>query len=104
VSPPAVRALDQAARGGIEGLRAFYAEHPPGLAFYTMAQEAEMLARVRAGLPGKAPVLFGLDYEVLFDRALIAALKAKAPASAGPAMAALEKASSDAWAAYETSR
>jgi len=104
VSPPGARALDQAARGGVEGLRRFYAESPPGPAFYTMREEAEMLARVRAAFPGERPLLFGLDYEVLLDRMLIAALGAKAPASAGLAMAALESAADDAWAAYEKTR
>lgn len=102
VSPPGVKALDAAARRGLNGLRALYARYPPGAAFYTMAEEARMLARVRALLPGKAPALFGLDYEVLMDRLLIARLKAKAPASARTALAALEAASNASWAAYET--
>lgn len=103
-SPPAVRALDTAARGGTEGLKRFYADHPPGPAFFTMAQEAAMLATVREAFPGEAPVLFGLDYEVTQDRLLIAALKRKAPASARAALAALEAASRDSWARFEASR
>lgn len=97
ISPPTARAVDQAARGGIEGLKRFNADHPPGPPFYTMAEEAGMLAAVRAMLPGEAPVLFGLDYEVFQDRMLIALLKAKAPASAIPALAKLEAASNAGW-------
>ena len=102
VSPPAAEALDRAARGGIGGLKRLYAQHPPGPAFYAMAEEARMLATVRAAVPGKAPVLCGFDYEVLLDRMLIELLKARAPASARPALAALEAASNASWAAYES--
>ncbi|MFA7263298.1 MAG: hypothetical protein WC068_09770 [Caulobacter sp.] len=103
-SPPATKLLDLAALGGVEGLKRFYAESPPGPAFYTMSNEAEMLAAVRAAFPKDQPLLFGLDYEVTQDRLLIAALKAKAPASARAAVAALETASRDSWAQFETTR
>jgi len=104
VSPPAAEALDRAARGGIGGLKRLYAEYPPGPAFYTMAEEARMLATVRAAVPGKAPVLCGFDYEVLVDRMLIDGLKARAPASARAPLAALDAASRETWARYETTR
>lgn len=103
-SPPAAKMLDRAALGGIEGLRRFYADSPPGPAFYTMKEEAGMLAAVRAAFPKDRPLLFGLDYEVTQDRLLIAALKAKAPASARAAVIALETASRDSWARFETTR
>ncbi len=104
VSPPAARALDAAAAGGVAGLRRFVADHPPGPAFYTMSQEAELLAAARAAVAGPGPVLLGLDYEVLQDRLLIGQLEAAAPASARAPLAALKAASDQAWAAYETSR
>lgn len=104
VSPPAARALDEAATGGVEGLKRFAADHPPGPAFYTMAEEARMLAAVRAAIPGPEPVLLGLDYEVLQDRLLIGRLEAAAPASARAPLAALKAASDKAWAAYANSR
>lgn len=104
ISPPTARATDQAARGGIEGLKRFTAEHPPGPPFYTMAEEARMLAAVRAAQPGNAPVLFGLDYEVFEDRLLISLLKAKAPASARLALAALEAASNAGWEQFLKTR
>jgi hypothetical protein len=99
-SPPATALLDQAARGGLAGLKAFCADGPPGPAFYNMAEEARMLAIVRAAYPGEAPVLMGLDYEVLQDRLLIDRLRAKAPPSARPALAALAGASAEAWAKW----
>ena len=100
VSPPTARALDTAAAGGIDGLKRYFAEVGKGPAFYTMKEEARMLAAVRAAFPGKSPLLFGLDYEIILDRPFIAALKARAPASARAPLAALEAASLATWAAY----
>ncbi len=97
ISPPIAQDLDQAARGGIEGIRLFEKEYPPGPAFYFWRTEAEMIAAIRTGTPGKRDVLWGLDYEVTSDRRLIARLKAKAPASAAAALDALDKASLAAW-------
>lgn len=99
VSAPAALMLDAAAAGGLDALRAFNADHR-GVAFYGMSDEARMLADVRAAFPGKAPLLFGLDCEVLADRRLIEALRARAPASARPALATLAAASDGAWAKH----
>lgn len=100
VSPPTARALDKAAAGGLDGLKRYFAQVGKGPAFYTMKEEAEMLAAVRAAFPGKPPLLFGLDYEIVLDRPFIAALKARAPAAAAAPLAALEAASLASWAAY----
>ncbi|HRD46668.1 MAG TPA: hypothetical protein PLF78_09320, partial [Caulobacter sp.] len=51
-----------------------------------------------------SPLLFGLDYEVLADRRLIEALRAKAPASAAAPLRALDEASRAAWATYAGTR
>jgi hypothetical protein len=104
ISPPIAEDIDQAARGGLDGLKAYYRDQPHGPAFYTMAEEARMLAAVRAALPGKDQVIWGLDYEVTMDRRLIARLKARAPVSAAKAVAALDAASQAAWAKFGTSR
>jgi len=104
ISPPAARALDEAAVDGVAGLRRFVADHPPGPAFYTMSEEADLIAAARAAVAGPEPVLLGLDYEVVLDRLLIARLEAAAPASARAPLAALKAASDKAWAAYEASR
>ncbi|MDO9471844.1 MAG: hypothetical protein Q7J28_02225 [Caulobacter sp.] len=104
VSPPGAAALDTAARGGVEGLKRLYAEYPPGPAFYTMAEEARMLADMRVLLPDREQLFVGLDYEVLQDRLLIDRLKAKVPASARAPLAALEAASKAGWAKYEITR
>ncbi|HYE46557.1 MAG TPA: hypothetical protein VEA44_12390 [Caulobacter sp.] len=104
ISPPVAPELDHAARRGLEGLKAYYRQHPPGPAFYTMDAEARMLAEVRRAFPDQGPMFWGLDYEIVMDRRLIARLKSKAPPRAHPALAALEKASRDAWAAFEAQR
>ena len=104
VSPSAALALDAAASGGLDGIRDFYRTGPRALAFYTMLEEARMLADLRAAFPGKAPLCFGLDYEVTGDRLLIEALAAKAPASARAPLAALDSASKAGWAKYDTTK
>lgn len=104
ISPPIAEDIDQAARGGLEGLKAYCRDNPPGPAFYAMADEARMLAAVRAALPGKRQLIWGLDYEVIMDRRLILRLKPKAPASAKAALAAVEAASQAGWAAYAATK
>jgi hypothetical protein len=101
ISPPIAAELDRAALGGIDGLKRFHTENPPGTAFYTMKEEAQMLAAVRDAFPGDAQLLWGLDYEIAQDRLLIAKLKAKAPAAAKDAVAALESASAASWRRYD---
>lgn len=104
VSPPTARAMDQAVLGGVEGMRRFMAEAPPCPVFYSMSNEAEMLAAVRAVFPKDRPLLFGLDYEVTLDRLFITRLKARAPKTAKAAVAALESASLASWAAYAATK
>lgn len=103
ISPPAAPVLDAAAAGGLDALRAFLAPGR-GVAFYGMSDEARMLADVRAAFPGKGPLLFGLDYEVLADRLLIETLRTRAPASAAPALNGLDAASKAGWAKYATTK
>jgi hypothetical protein len=102
ISPPIAEDLDRAALGGVDGIRRFVEAWPPGPAFYFWRTEAELIAAVRAAAPKGREALWGLDYEVTGDRRLIARLKAKAPASARTALAALDKASTDAWAKWRT--
>src|SRR5262249_41370944 len=66
-------------------------------AFYFWQSEAELIAAVRAAVPGRRDVLWGIDYEVSGDRRLIARLRAKAPSSARAALDALDQASQHAW-------
>jgi hypothetical protein len=103
ISPPAAPVLDAAAAGGMDALRAFVGPGR-GVAFYGMAEEARMLADVRAAFPGKGPLLFGLDYEVLADRLLIETLRTRAPAAARPALDTLDAASKAGWAKYDTTK
>ena len=90
ISPPMAGALDEAARGadGLQKLSKLYADYAPGVAFYTLREEAELLAAARAAVPGRDPVLWGLDYEMMADRYLLDGLRKRAPE--GPARVAAE--------------
>lgn len=93
LSPPVAEQLDEAAKAGLEGLRTYMEAAPPGPAFYSWRHEAELLAAVRAMVPHSARALWGTDYEVLGERTLIRSLMESAPASARPALDALDQAS-----------
>lgn len=101
ISPPMAAELDRAARGGVDGLRHLFTDPGANVAFFGMREEAEWLASARASAGGRGQVIRGLDYEVGADRRLIANLNAKRkPAAAVTALAALEAASTAAWAQY----
>ena len=101
ISPPMARELDGAARRGPEALARLYRGGEGATAFFGMREESEMLARVRAAVPGAEPVLWGMDYEVGADRRLIALLEAAPkPVAAKAALARLRAASTASWAEY----
>ncbi|MBA4000514.1 hypothetical protein [Brevundimonas sp.] len=101
VSPPMAAELDAAAEGGVDGLRALFADPGAQVAFFGMAEEAALLADVRRVAPAGRPVLWGLDYEVGADRRLIARLEeAPKPPAAAAALATLAAASAGSWARY----
>jgi hypothetical protein len=104
ISAPVAMELDRAALAGIDGIRRFNAEYPPGPAFYNYREEAEFVAEVRKAFPASMHVLWGLDYEVIQDRRLIARLRSQAPPEARAAVRALEDASAALWNKYETTR
>ena len=105
VSPPMAGALDAAARDGVAGLQQLFASPGYEPAFYGMAEEAALLAQVRAAIPGDVPVLWGTDYEVGGDRLLIDRLEGKTrPQTADAPLAALRAASDAAWAQYQETR
>lgn len=97
ISAPVATLLDAAATRGVEGIRAFNAEYPPGPAFYNYKDEAEFIAAVRAAFPATQSLLWGCDYEVIQDRRLIALLQKAAPVSARAAVQALDHASAASW-------
>lgn len=106
ISPPMAQEIGAAIdRGGLDGLKRYYAQTGAYVAFYTMAEEAMFLARARKALPRGEDALWGLDYEVGADRRLVARLKTapKPPAARGP-MTALTSASIAAWSDYQASR
>jgi hypothetical protein len=104
ISGPVAAELDRAALGGVEGVRKFNAEFPPGPAFYYMKEEAEFIAAARAAFPKSASLIWGLDYEVLQDRRLIAQLRTRAPASARAAVEALHQACAASWQKFNETR
>jgi hypothetical protein len=104
ISAPVATLLDLAATNGAEGIRAFNAEYPPGPAFYNFRAEAEFLGMVRRAFPVIQGVLWGLDYEVLQDRRLIAMLGNAVPDSARPAIKALADASAASWKKFDETR
>jgi len=106
ISPTMAALLDEAlAGGGLDGLRKLYAQAGGEPAFYGMAEEAHMLARVRAAVPAGEPALWGTDYEVAGDRQLLKLLgQAQKPAAARAALDELAAASAASWAEYEEKR
>lgn len=102
ISPPMAAVLDEKARGsdGLQKLSSFYREHPPGVAFFTLKEEAELLVAARAAVAGSTPVLWGLDYEVTADQFLFNRIRQKAPE--GPAKAAAEALYAQSAAAWKT--
>lgn len=105
ISPPMAEELDQAARGGVDGVRAMFADMSRNVAFFGMREEAEWIADARAAMPGREQAIWGLDYEVFADRRLIARLKAKRkPPAAARALDALEAASAASWAQHAETR
>lgn len=102
ISPPMAAELDAAVTaGGVDGLRQLFADPGAQVAFFGMAEEAELLAAARQASPA-GPFLWGLDYEVGADRRLIARLQeAPKPAAAAAALADLKAASDGSWARYE---
>jgi hypothetical protein len=92
ISPPMAQALDATVRGedGVGKLAKFFTDNPPGVAFYTLQEEAGMLAAVRA-VPGVAtgttPVLWGLDYEMMADHYLFDGVRRRAPEGVAKAAA-----------------
>ena len=102
ISPPMASTLDEVARGtdGVQKLSRFFQENPPGVAFFTLKEEAELLVAARAAVQGQEPVLWGLDYEVSADRYLLDGIRRRAPE--GPAKAAVEKLYQQSTAAWKT--
>ena len=106
ISPPMARIVDNTLRnGGLDGLHDLYARPGGEPAFFGMAEEAELLATVRAAAPGDRQVLWGVDYEVAGDRTLLRVLESKSkPDAARDSLDALVRASDEKWSQYEVTR
>jgi len=101
ISNPMAAAVDRAAKDGEQALKAFLKVPGQGVAFFTMKEEAELLAAARASAPREARLFWGLDYEVGGDRHLVSLLERKRrPKSADAAFAALKAAQAESWANY----
>ncbi len=102
ISPPMAAELDRAASGGVDGLRALFADRRANVAFFGMREEAEWLAVARASVDGRGQALWGLDYEVGGFGRLIDTLRAKRkPAAARAAFAAMQAQEAEMWARYQ---
>ena len=72
ISPTMAWYLDEALeQDGMDGLRALFSEPGGEPAFFGMAEEAQMLAAVRAAAPAGRSVFWGTDYEIAGDRQLL---------------------------------
>ncbi|HWM90085.1 MAG TPA: hypothetical protein VN493_04905 [Thermoanaerobaculia bacterium] len=100
ISPSMAEVLDGLAREGLPKVASFFQENPPGVAFFTLREEAELLVAARATVPGLAPVLWGLDYEMTADRFLFDRMRRKAPE--GAARTAAEELHQKSAAAWKT--
>jgi len=101
-SPTIAEAIDEQLRGGgLKALERFVTTPGSQAVFFGLREEAEWLAAARASLPGKAPLLWGLDYELTSDRYLLGRLRAMPkPPAARRALAALDASSAAWWAKY----
>lgn len=106
VSPFVASSMDQAVRDrGIDGLRELFAQPGGEPAFFGMQEEAQFLADVRAMSESKAPVFWGVDYEVASERQLLTALeKMDKPDEAADKLQILRNASDASWEKYEETR
>jgi len=103
ISPPMAEVLDGIARAqGSPGLRDALGSPDTRVAFFGLKEEADWLAQARSAVPKSANVIWGIDYEVIADRYLIARLKkGRKPAAAAAALSRLEAASAASWARYD---
>jgi len=103
ISPPMAVALDRGLASRDESeLRSLLTTPESRVAFFGLKEEAQWLQAARAALPGNAPFLWGVDYELAADRYLIRKLvQATKPATAVEALSKLSTASAESWAKYE---
>lgn len=105
ISPPMASELDRAARGGLDGARAMFADPGANVAFFGMREEAEWAVRARGRQSGRESAIWGLDYEVGGTGRLLDLLRAKRkPRGAEAPFAALEAAAAEAQARYQETR
>lgn len=105
ISAPMAREIDRVAQQGQAALNRFLTTPGSQVAFFGMREEAEWLAAARAAVPGRAPVLWGTDYEVGGDRHLIGVLQSsRPPESARAPLARLADASAASWARFAETR
>lgn len=102
ISPPMAQVLDDALlQGGTDAVRRLFGKPGGEPAFFGMAEEVEMLARVREVVPDNQAAFWGVDYEVAGDRTLLRILQTRdKPAAAQDALNALVKASEESWSKY----
>ena len=101
-SPTIAEAIDEQLRGGgLKALERFVTTPGSQAVFFGLREEAEWLAAARASVPGDAPLLWGLDYELTADRYLLSRLRLMPkPPAARRALAVLDASSAAWWAKY----
>jgi hypothetical protein len=88
VSPVWGRELSRqsASPGGIDAIRRTVERHYPGVAFYTLREEAELLVKASRAAGGGADAIWGIDYDVMPEGLLIHRLEELADRAAKPAV------------------
>jgi hypothetical protein len=105
ISPPMAAELDRAARDGVDGLRALFADPRANVAFFGMREEAEWIAAARGAVGERDHAIWGLDYEVGGAGRILDRLRAKRkPRSAEAPFQALFDAAAAAQAQYDATR
>jgi hypothetical protein len=83
ISPPTAQRIDTVlSEGGLPKFSAAFGAAPISVAFYSNQEDASFLAITRAASTGPRPVIWGTDYEVANDRALLRELAGLAPRGA----------------------
>lgn len=83
ISPPTAGRIDTTLRlGGLPRYEGAFGKPPISVAFYTNREDAALLAMARAASANATQVIWGTDYEVANDRALLRELVTLAPPGA----------------------
>lgn len=80
-------AMNRAAVGGDTAMASFVDRYWPGVPFYTLREESQLLVAAVRAAGGRTDVLWGLDYDIMGDRYALRRLREIAPNAAARAAA-----------------